>query len=127
MGHPNEEVARRAWHAFTERDQDKIVQTFAEDMQYHLGGDTALAGTRKGRDEFLGLADAVPDLKPSFELHDVVANEEHAVILFTVHHEREGKGTLDAPGVWVTHIADGNVAEIWSFPFDQAAAKEFLS
>lgn len=45
-------------------------------------------------------------------------------MLFRVHHEREGKGTLDAPGVWATHIADGKITEIWSFPFDQAATKE---
>lgn len=127
MGHPNEEIARRAWSAFTGRNLDGIAEAFAEDVEYNLGGDSRVSGTRKGRDAFIGLADAVPDLKPSFELHDVLANDEHAVMLFTVHHEREGKGTLDAPGVWVTHIADGQITEIWSFPFDQAAAKEFLS
>lgn len=126
MGHSNEEVARRAWNAYTERDLDNVAQAFAEDVQYHLAGDTRNSGTRQGRDALLGLANAVPDLKASFELHDVVANEEHAVILFRVHAEREGKGTMDAPGVWVTHIAGGKVTEIWSFPFDQAAAARLL-
>ena len=73
------------------------------------------------------MMDAVPDIKPSFELHDVVANDEHAVILMRVHHEREGKAPLDAPGVFVAHVADGKINEIWSFPFDQAAVKEFVS
>ena len=125
--HRNEEVAREAWKAFTQRDRDAMADTYAGDVTYHLGGDTAISGTHTGIDALLGLSSQVPDFEMGFELHDVVADDEHAVILFRVHHSREGKGTLDMPGAWVTHVSDGKVREIWSFPFDQGAAKEFLS
>lgn len=52
MAHPNEEIARNAWDAFTTRDLDTDAQTFAEDVEYHLGGDTRDSGTGKGRDPF---------------------------------------------------------------------------
>ena len=96
-------------------------------MRYHLGGDTAMSGTRIGRDAFLGMLDSVPGIEPSYELHDVLANDEHAVVLMRAHLEREGRAPYDGPGVFVAHMAGGRIAEIWSFPFDQAAVKEFLS
>ena len=127
MAHPNEDLARRAWDAFTKRDLDTAAQFFAGDLEYHLGGDTAVSGATRGRDAFFGLTDGIPDIELSFEMHDVLANDEHAVALFRVHHQRPGKAPLDSPGVWVAHMADGKITEVWSFPFDQAAVREFLS
>ena len=127
MAHPNEDVARGFFEAFADRDLETAAGFLAEDLKYHLGGATALSGTRTGRDSFLGLMDEVPGIQPSFELHDVVANDEHAVILMRARHRREGKDPLDAPGVFVMHTADGKITDIWSFPFDQAAVAEFLS
>lgn len=126
MAHPNEEVTRRFFEAFNAGDLDTAKEFLAEDMEYHLGGDTPVSGDLKGRDAFLGLR-ARTGIKGTFELHDVLANDEHAVMLVWTHHEREGKPTFEYPGVFVAHVADGKINEIWSFPFDQAAVKEFLS
>ena len=60
------------------------------------------------------------------ELHDVVANDEHAVSLFVARGEREGK-TLEARNVLVTHVRNGKLAETWLFSGDQYAADEFLA
>ena len=48
------------------------------------------------------------------ELHDVVANDEHAVWLFAARGQREGK-TLDARNVLVTHVRNGKLGETWLF------------
>jgi ketosteroid isomerase-like protein len=60
------------------------------------------------------------------ELHDVVANDEHAVSLFVARGQREGK-TLEARNVLVTHVRNGKLEETWLFSGDQYAADEFLA
>ena len=130
MAHPNEEIARRAFEALHKnRDSDAISQYFAEDLEYHLGGDTAVSGDRKGRAALVAGMDRVSDLgiEASYDLHDVVANDEHAVMLISSHLEREGKAPYEQPAVWVVHVDDGKITEIWSFLFDQAAVKKFVS
>lgn len=66
-------------------------------------------------------------IEASYDLHDVVPNDEHAVMLISSHLEREGKAPYEQPAVWVVHVDDGTIIQIWSFPFDQAAVKEFVS
>jgi uncharacterized protein len=130
MAHPNEEIARRAFEALhKDRDSDAISQYFAEDLEYHLGGDSAVSGDRKGRAALVAGMDQVSGLgiDASYELHDVVANDEHVVMLISSHLEREGKAPYDQPAVWVTHVDGGKISEVWSFLFDQAAVKEFVS
>lgn len=130
MAHPNEEIARRAFEALhRDRDDDAISQYFAEDLAYHLGGDSAVSGDRKGRAALIAGMDHVSALgiEASYDLHDVVANDEHAVMLISSHLEREGKAPYEQPAVWVVHVDDGKITEIWSFLFDQAAVKKFVS
>jgi ketosteroid isomerase-like protein len=55
-----------------------------------------------------------------------VANDEHAVALFTAHAERAGKH-LEDNTVQVTHIRDGKESEVWFYPADQYATDEFWS
>jgi uncharacterized protein len=130
MTHPNEEIARRAFQALhIDRDDDAISQYFAEDLEYHLGGDSAVSGDRKGRAALIAGMDQISALgiKASYDLHDVVANDEHAVMLISSHLERDGKAPYEQPAVWVAHVRDGKITEIWSFLFNQAAVKEFVS
>ena len=48
-------------------------------------------------------------------------------MLISSHLEREGKAPYEQPAVWVVHVDDGKITEIWSFLFDQAAVKKFVS
>ncbi len=62
----------------------------------------------------------------SLELHDVLANDEHAVALITVRGERAGKQLADNE-VLTYHIRDGKISEVWSHTTDLYAADEFFS
>ena len=62
----------------------------------------------------------------SFELHDVLANDEHAVALFTVRGERAGTQLNDSE-VLVCHFRDGNVSKVWLQSTDLYAQDEFWS
>jgi ketosteroid isomerase-like protein len=60
------------------------------------------------------------------ELHDVVANDQHTVALFTVRAERAGKKLADNT-VLESHIRDGKMTEAWIYQTDLYAVDEFWS
>ena len=60
------------------------------------------------------------------ELHDVIANDEHAVAIYVSRGQREGR-TLDNKNVLVSHIHNGRLTEVWQLSEDQYAADEFLA
>jgi uncharacterized protein len=80
-------------------------------------------------DAILGLFARIAELTGGTfrtELHDVVANDEHAVALYVTRGEREGR-TLENKTVLVSHIRNGKIAEAWLVGEDQYAADEFFS
>ncbi len=62
-----------------------------------------------------------------FELHDVIANDEHAVAIVTTTAERAGKQRLNNKIVQVHQIRDGKASEVWTYQYDLYAAEEFFS
>ncbi len=60
------------------------------------------------------------------DVHDVVANDEHAVALTRATGSREGRqlNSLDAD---VYHVSGGKVREWWSFVEDDRKTDEFWS
>ena len=58
------------------------------------------------------------------ELHDVLANDEHAVALVRIRADRPGE-QLDDRSVQVFHIRDGKAAEVWTYPADLYASDAF--
>jgi hypothetical protein len=63
----------------------------------------------------------------SVELHDAVANDEHAVALYTARGERAGKQQLNDDQVLTSHIRDGKASELWVQATDLYALDEFFS
>ena len=59
-------------------------------------------------------------------VHDVVANDEHAVALLNATGKRDGR-TLDYKVAEIYHIRDGKVTHRWAFSDDTAAIAEFFS
>jgi ketosteroid isomerase-like protein len=54
MAHPNEELVRRAFDAFTKGDVDTIRELTDQDAVWHTPGRGPLAGDYRGIDEILG-------------------------------------------------------------------------
>jgi ketosteroid isomerase-like protein len=52
------------------------------------------------------------DAPPEIENHDILANDDHAVVLNTIRASRGGQ-SLEQQQVVVLHIKDGKVAETW--------------
>jgi uncharacterized protein len=129
MAHPNEDLVRRGFDAFSKGDVDALRELFDQDAVWHAPGRSPLAGDHRGVDAILGFFARTMELtRGTFrvELHDVLANDDHAVALYTVRGEREGR-TLEDKSVLVSHVRNGKFVETWGYSEDQYADDEFFS
>jgi ketosteroid isomerase-like protein len=127
MAHPNEDLIRRGYEAFATGDMATLDGLFADDIVWHAPGRSQLAGTYRGKEEVFGTFQKVAELTGGtfkLEIHTILADDEHAVVLARSTGEREGK-TLDDNAVQVFHVKDGKVTEQWLYPGDVYAADEF--
>lgn len=129
MAHPNEELYRRGFEAFQKGDMETLKDHFSDDIVWHVAGRSPFAGDYKGWGEVMGLFGRQVEATGGtlkLELHDLFANDEHAVALVRTTAQRNGKA-LDDPGVHVVHIRDGKLAESWFHAMDQYAVDEFFA
>jgi ketosteroid isomerase-like protein len=129
VAHPNEDLTRRGFDAFAKGDVDTLRELFDQDAVWHVPGRSQLAGDHRGMDAILGSFAKTAELTGGtfrIDLHDVVADDEHAVAIYVTRGEREGR-TLEARNVLVSHIRNGKLTEAWLMSEDQYAADEFFS
>jgi len=130
MAHPNEDLVREGFAAFGRGDMDALrKQFFADDIRWHVPGRNPLCGDYEGPEQVIQYFTRVFEATGGtlgIELHDVLANDNHAVALYTASGERAGKQLTDNE-VLVYHFRDGKVYEAWTHATDQYAADEFFS
>jgi ketosteroid isomerase-like protein len=127
VAHPNEDLVRRGYAAFQSGDMATLNELFADDIVWHAPGRNQLSGDFRGSEAVLGVFQKTFELTGgSFKLdiHDVLANDTHAVVLVHAAAQRDGK-TLDDNSVQVFHISEGKVTEEWLYPGDVYATDEF--
>jgi ketosteroid isomerase-like protein len=129
--HPNAALVRRAMQAMNEQDMSKaqqemaIVDAFmADDIIWHEIG---RAEPRRGKDELrAAMMEGGRDWAITYEVHDVIANDDHAIALGTATAAR-GDKTLRYKTAEVFHIRDGRAVERWAFSDDTAAIVAFFA
>ncbi len=92
--HPNAAQMRRGHEAFNKGDVTALMEMFAADVVWHVAGNNRLSGEHRGKEAvFAAFAKTVgvPPLNFKIELHDVVANDEHAVTLARYTASRQGR------------------------------------
>jgi ketosteroid isomerase-like protein len=127
MAHPNEELVRRGYEAFNNGDVETLRQLFADTTIFHEPGRSPISGDYQGLDQVLGFFGTLAERSGGTfraTLHDVVANDEHAVGLHSSDAERDGR-RISSPTVLVFHIRDGRITETWSHHYDQHEFDEF--
>jgi ketosteroid isomerase-like protein len=127
MAHPNAEVARKASEALAKGDVQGFLAFHTEDIKMHVPGRNRLSGTYEGKDQFGKLFQQqfeMLDEPPNIDVHDIVANDDHAVVLVKQTFTRGGK-SLSVDAIVLLHVKDGKIAEAWLHPGDQYAADEF--
>lgn len=107
MAHPNEDLLRRGYQAFSSGDTDTLLSLRADDIAWHVGRSDAFSGDYHGHQEVLGLFGRVMQASGGTfraELHDVLANDTHGVVLANVTAEKDGR-VLTGREVHVWHLA----------------------
>ena len=129
MAHPNEEIARNVTEALAKRDMEAFFGYQTDDVVLHFPGRGPMAGDHRGRDGIAQLFQQqmqVLDSPPEIETHDVLANDDHAVVLNTVRATRGGRAS-EQQQVVVMHFRDGKIAETWLQFSDQQGMDEMAS
>ena len=127
--HPSVELMRKVVDAFMRGDLETIRSHWADDIVYHVPGNNALAGDYKGKDGVLVYLAKLRNLAGGTlrisEVHDVLANDEHGVLLHRITASRKGKQfTGDQTNIY---LRGGKMQEAWAHPTDQRAVDEFFS
>lgn len=123
MSHPNERVVRRAYEAINDRDVEGFIRQFADDAVWHGAGAEIRGNEAIG--ELVGQLIDASGGTLQIDLHDVLANEEHVVVLQVTTAEREGRPLTDRVA-YVFHVEHGKITEAW-FNGDPRVQDEFWS
>jgi uncharacterized protein len=127
MAHPNEDLVRRGYNAFSQGDIETLRQLFADDTIFHEPGRNPVSGDYQGIDQVLAFFGTLAERSGGtfrVTLHDAVASDEHAVGVHVSEGEREGR-RLHSLQTIVFHVRDGRFVEAWALHYDQHATDEF--
>ena len=126
----NAETMRKGYAAFSRGDMEALrTEVFTPDIVWHQGGRNQTSGDYRGADEVLGLFGKLFQLTDGtfrVEVHDILATEEHAVVLARVSGERGGRSVQNGNYAHVCHFRDGKLSEAWIVDVDPYALDEFF-
>ena len=128
MAHQNVELVERAYAAFAVGDIATIMDSWTDDVAWHTGGGSSLAGDYEGKEAVAAFLGAIVENTGgtfSAELQNVLADDTNGFSLHKATAMRDGE-ELEAWTVLGYRFRDGKVSEIWSFDFDQAIVDRIL-
>jgi uncharacterized protein len=128
MAHANEDLLKRGYEAFATGDMNTVLGIFGADIVWHVGGSNQTSGDYHGHQEVMGFFGKLMELSGGtfhLEVHDILANDTHGVVLVTAHGERDGQ-TLAVREANIWHLAEGKATEFWAFPDSEAALDKFF-
>lgn len=128
--HPNVTTIRNLFDAMRTGNVAGAARLIPEDAVWRFPGRRGqLAGEHRGRDAILDFVAKVLSLSGGtfqLDLEDVVGGDDHVVVLFTGHAQREGK-TLDNPTCLRITMRDGSPVEFQEFVWDLDHVEDFWS
>ncbi|MGZ8566532.1 MAG: nuclear transport factor 2 family protein [Actinomycetota bacterium] len=126
--HPNAEALRKGYAAFAAGDMATVSSLFADGITWHQAGNGPLSGDSVGKDAVFGVFAKLAELTAGTfrqQIHDLLANDEHAVVLVEQWWEQPHPFRSKSVHVW--HMKDGIANEAWLTDQEQAAADAALT
>jgi uncharacterized glyoxalase superfamily protein PhnB/ketosteroid isomerase-like protein len=125
----NIELARKGYAAFNSGDVDAVMNLLADDVVWHVFGSGPLAGDHKGKQAVMELFGNYLQLldSQSTEVHDILANDQHTVVMAILALTRGGQSIEHRITDVIHPDPEGRVQEFWRFFDDQGKADAFLS
>jgi uncharacterized protein len=128
VAHSNEELMRAGYEAFTKGDLETALAIFDDNIVWHVpGGESPLAGDYEGREQVKGFLLRIFEVSGgtfNIVVHDILANDEHAVAMVRTTARRDGK-SLDTKQCHVWHINNGKATEFWGLDADPFGTDAF--
>ena len=125
----NIDLARKGYAAFETGDIETVRNLLSDQVVWHIFGSGPLAGDYTGKQavmELFGKYMALIDSQ-STEIHDIVANDQHTVMMGTLKVSRQGRSFEQKITDVIHPDSEGRVQEFWRFFEDQGKADEFMS
>jgi uncharacterized protein len=124
--HPNAELIRESFSALERGDSKWLEDHLADDVVWHVGGNSRAAGQYQGKDAAMGFFTAGTGGSNSVDVHDVLANDDHTVVLGTAHLVAPDGDRVDYRFVNVFHVQEGKVTEVWGMSENDAETDPFF-
>ena len=126
--HPNAVVIRSVYEAISKGDMAAVAALLDDDITWYEST-AGLEGVYHGRDQvltFLGQVFQQAGMQMSVSIHDILANDDHAVIL---HESTITVGDRTHTGQYadVYHVRDGKITAHWHLAVDPRADAECAS
>jgi ketosteroid isomerase-like protein len=121
-------LVRKGYEAFIAGDMEWMNIHLHENIVWHVPGSNVLSGDHRGRDDVLAFfAKTVQIALPEFEIHDIVASEDHVVAILTITWRRHDNGeTFQDHSAQVFHVDGEQALEVWTLVEDEAGFDRFL-
>jgi uncharacterized protein len=119
--HPNVALVREGAEAVERGDMSWFDEHTADDVVWHVGGNNKLSGTYTGKQavmEMFGRTAGQGEF--SIDNHDILANDEHTVVLGTARGKAPDGEAFEYKFVNVFHIKDGKTVEAWGMSENDA-------
>jgi ketosteroid isomerase-like protein len=129
MQNSAEELVRRAYQAFSERDLDALMNIADPQIEIHT-----VTGMIAGRDEpyrgHQGLMEYLRDVSETWDEIELLPNDFHELsdcrlVVFGRVRARRELAVIDAPNAWLWEVAGGRIRSARVFG-DPQSARELL-
>lgn len=120
--HPNAKVVREMNEAMASGDMEGAASRVADDVVWHEIG---RAEPRRGKAELAASMDDFGGYNITWEVHDILANDDHVIGLGTARATHGGR-SLTYRTAEIYHVRDGQVTERWAFSDDTKAITDFF-
>lgn len=118
--HPNVSLVRESYDAFGSRDMDWMAKHVADDVVWHIGGRSKLAGSYKGMQEIGQVFERQAKLfeNAKIDTHDIVGNDTHVIAIGDATAQDPQGGSVSWRWGNVFHVQNGKITEVWGLSED---------
>jgi hypothetical protein len=109
-------------------DVETMAPSIPDDVVWHAPGTNRVSGRFEGKAEMMARLGRMREagITTSFQIHDVIGNDEHVVALVHLRVANSEGASYDQPQVHVMHVRHGLLAELWVMNQDQAVLDVIL-